>query len=728
MSFFRREAAGGTGLRAVVACFALLPLVGCLGRHAETSVRFGADQAPPYTIVGSDGNVSGLSVDIISEAARRRGIRAVWIPVRQGSVEQALQSKLVDAWGAFSRTPDREKHFHFTQPWIEATYSLLSRSDNNRHSGQSSVAVRNASAVSALAAHLFARQTQIPQPNNVAAVDAVCSQAADAAFIETRVLEAILLKRPRSCDGAALAVRFVAGAESPVSIASIPSAAAAVDAIRAEIPALAADGTLAAALDRWDGASAGQARFLLALREAQQKSRFYLLGFALVSIFGLLLLWQTWRARVAHAQARTAELAAAQSEKRFAAFMHNSPALAYVKDSDGRMLYVNAALEKIWNIQQHEWEGKNDAELWPAEVARQFRANDQEVLNTGRTLELIERVPAPAGEVREFLTVKFPFWNAPGQLMVGGMSIDVTASRRAEEALRLSEERYRSVVESASDIIYQTDSQGNFTFYNQAALTILGYRETDVLGTSYLTLIHPDQRAAAAAFYGRQFIRRKPETYYEFRCLTSSGKERWLGQTVRLLLSDGKPSGFQAIARDITERKLLEQKLEWQATHDALTGLPNRRDLMEQLERDVENARRPANFVVSMCDIDSFKRINDTYGHAAGDEVLQSFAARLRLGLRQSDMVSRIAGDEFCMILRDTTCERATAIIERLRGDVGTLTFEAGGVLYGVTASFGLAEWRKGLTAKDLLASADQALYWAKSSGKNCTAGSALPA
>src|SRR6185437_16684938 len=113
------------------------------------------------------------------------------IPVRQGSVEQALQSKLVDAWGAFSRTPDREKHFHFTQPWIEATYSLLSRSDNDRHSGQSSVAVRNASAVSALAAHLFARQTQIPQPNNVAAVDAVCSQAADAAFIETRVLEAI---------------------------------------------------------------------------------------------------------------------------------------------------------------------------------------------------------------------------------------------------------------------------------------------------------------------------------------------------------------------------------------------------------------------------------------------------------------------------------------------------------------------------------------------------------
>src|SRR6185437_7040221 len=133
--------------------------------------------------------------------------------------------------------------------------------------------------------------------------------------------------------------------------------------------------------------------------------------------------------------------------------------------------------------------------------------------------------------------------------------------------------------------------------------------------------------------------------------------------------------------------------------------------LMQELERDVENAeRRSTNFVVSMCDIDAFKRINDTYGHAAGDEVLQSFAARLRLGLRQSDTVSRIAGDEFCIILRDTTYEHATVIIERLRDDVRTLTFEAGDMLYGVTASFGVAEWRKGVTAKDFLAYADQAL------------------
>jgi diguanylate cyclase (GGDEF)-like protein/PAS domain S-box-containing protein len=522
-------------------------------------------------------------------------------------------------------------------------------------------------------------------------------------------------------------VRFVPGAESPVSIASVPSAAAAVDAIRAEIPGLAADGTFAAALDRWDGASAGQARFLLALREAQQKGRFYLLGFSLVSALGLLLLWQTWRARVAHAKARAAEFAAAQSEKRFAAFMRNSPALAYVKDSEGRMLYVNAALEKFWNVQQSDWEGKTDAELWPPEVARQLRANDQQVLNTGETLELIERAPARSGEIREFLSVKFPFSSAAGEWMVGGMSIDVTDSRRAEDALRLSEERYRSVVESAGDIIYQTDARGHFTFYNQAAVRLLAWRDTDLSGTLYLALIHPDQQAAARAFYGRQFVRRKPETYYEFRCLTSTGEERWLGQTVRLLLADGKASGFQAIARDITERKLLEQKLEWQATHDALTGLPNRRNVIEQLERDVEKAeRRPASLVVSMCDLDSFKRINDTYGHAAGDEVLQMFAARLRNGLRQSDTVSRIAGDEFCIILRDTSYEHAWACLERVREEVRTMTFEADEVLYGVTASFGLAAWRKGFTAKDLLAAADQALYRAKSSGKDCTAGSAV--
>ncbi|HWD99023.1 MAG TPA: diguanylate cyclase, partial [Bryobacteraceae bacterium] len=703
--------------------------VSCAQRRAGTTVRFGADNAPPYTTIGPGGEVTGLSVDIISEAARRRGITILWVPVRQGSVEEALQSKQVDAWSAFSRTPDREKRFHFTQPWIEATYCLLSRKDNNPSSPATRIAVKNASAVGGLAARLFARQPRIAEPNNIAAIDAVCRKDADAAFVETRVLDAILLNRPRGCDSMALAVHFVAGAESPVSIASLPSAAATVDAIRAEIPSLAADETFAAALDRWAGASAGQARSILALRHAQQKGRIYLFGLALLSALGLLLFWQTWRARAAHARARTAQIAAAQSEKRFAAFMHNSPALAYVKDSAGRLLYINAALQKVLNVKRSDWEGKTDAELWPPEFARQLRSNDLEVINTGRTLELIERAPSSSGEIREFLSVKFPFLSAAGESMVGGMSIDITASRRAEEALRLSEERYRSVVESASDIIYQTDSRGQFTFYNQAALKILGYSETEVVGKSYLTLIHPDQRPAAAAFYGRQFVRRKPETYFEFRCLTSAGEERWLGQTVRLLLAAGKPSGFQAIARDITERKLLERKLEWQATHDALTGLPNRRNLIEELEREVEKAeRRPARLVVSMCDIDCFKRINDTYGHAAGDEALQSFAARLRQGLRQSDTVGRIAGDEFCIILHDTSYEHACACIERVREEVRMLTFEAGEVLYGVTASFGLAAWRKGATAKDLLAAADRALYSAKSSGKNCIAGSALPA
>ena len=108
MSILRRGTVGRTMVGAAAACLTLLPYAGCDGRHAETIVRFGADHAPPYTTVGSDGHVAGLSVDIINEAARRRGITVVWVPIRQGSVESALQSKLVDAWGAFSRTPERE--------------------------------------------------------------------------------------------------------------------------------------------------------------------------------------------------------------------------------------------------------------------------------------------------------------------------------------------------------------------------------------------------------------------------------------------------------------------------------------------------------------------------------------------------------------------------------------------------------------------------------------------
>jgi len=124
-----------------------------------------------------------------------------------------------------------------------------------------------------------------------------------------------------------------------------------------------------------------------------------------------------------------------------------------------------------------------------------------------------------------------------------------------------AESNYRQLVEQARDIIYRTDAQGRFTFLNPTASRIMGYSEQEMLGRRFVEFIRPDARKAAERFYGRQFVRKTPSTYYEFPAVTKDGKEIWFGQNVQLLLEHGRPVGVHAMARDITERKRAEEAL-----------------------------------------------------------------------------------------------------------------------------------------------------------------------
>ena len=142
------------------------------------------------------------------------------------------------------------------------------------------------------------------------------------------------------------------------------------------------------------------------------------------------------------------------------------------------------------------------------------------------------------------------------------MNRDFLKRNAAEKRLAARDEQYRQVVEQAGDIIYRTDPEGRFTFCNQSALTMLHYQESEVIGRSYLKLIRQDKRREAERFYLRQFARKQKSTYYEFPLIDGHGRERWVGQNVQLILEGGKPVGFQAIARDITERKRAELELQ----------------------------------------------------------------------------------------------------------------------------------------------------------------------
>ena len=134
-------------------------------------------------------------------------------------------------------------------------------------------------------------------------------------------------------------------------------------------------------------------------------------------------------------------------------------------------------------------------------------------------------------------------------------------NKRVEEALRESEERYRTLVENASDIVFRLDDTGHITFVNPVALSIMGYEEKEIIGRHYPTFIRSDMQVDAMKFFGRQFVKRIPNTYSEYPVIVKDGREIWLGQNTQLICKDGKVVAFQAVARDITERKRAEEEL-----------------------------------------------------------------------------------------------------------------------------------------------------------------------
>jgi diguanylate cyclase (GGDEF)-like protein/PAS domain S-box-containing protein len=174
---------------------------------------------------------------------------------------------------------------------------------------------------------------------------------------------------------------------------------------------------------------------------------------------------------------------------------------------------------------------------------------------------------------------------------------------------------------------------------------------------------------------------------------------------------------------DITDRKRAEEILAHQAAYDALTGLVNRRYLLDRLESELAVAQRYERpLSLCLCDVDKFKKVNDTYGHASGDEILCAFGELLRDGSRRSDICGRLGGDEFCMLFPQTTAAEAHLCVERIRERLQVMAFGMKrGQPYAVTATFGIAQLRPGMTSAALLEAADKTLYLAKQRGRNCT-------
>ncbi len=301
---------------------------------------------------------------------------------------------------------------------------------------------------------------------------------------------------------------------------------------------------------------------------------------------------------------------------------------------------------------------------------------------------------------------------------------DITERKQAEAVLKDREATLRSITDAAQDAILMMDPQGRISFWNPAAEQIFGYSAGEALGQNLHDLLAP-------ARYHRNHHRAFPE-------FQRTGRGAALGKTLGLhaLRRDGVEIAVAVslsaihlegewhavgIVRDETERQAQERELRRLATTDPLTGLANRRHFLAQVERELERFQRYAEPVaLLMLDLDHFKQVNDRYGHAAGDTVLQHFAAVAQNALRKIDILGRLGGEEFAALLPDTRIEGARRLAERLRRTVADSPAVSPTGEVRFTVSVGLTLLAPGdRDAGAILTRADRALYRAKDRGRN---------
>jgi diguanylate cyclase (GGDEF)-like protein/PAS domain S-box-containing protein len=297
-----------------------------------------------------------------------------------------------------------------------------------------------------------------------------------------------------------------------------------------------------------------------------------------------------------------------------------------------------------------------------------------------------------------------------------------------QECSRLGVQRERShlkaVTETIIDGLYVTDEKGLITMVNPAACNILGYTPTEMIGREAHRLIHHHDASgeppAVPPFY-RKVLAGKIATSEE-NFWTAQGSILQVEVSSAPLQNEGGMIiGTVTAFRDITERKRQESELRRLATTDVLTGLANRRCVLDRLDQELARIQRFGKpMALLMADLDFFKRVNDTYGHAAGDEVLRQFAELARLTLRKIDLIGRFGGEEFIILLPGTDGEGARSYAERLRQKVAAKGFitEAGEV--ELTISIGATLVNGGdRDCDEVISRADRALYFAKQNGRN---------
>jgi diguanylate cyclase (GGDEF)-like protein/PAS domain S-box-containing protein len=386
----------------------------------------------------------------------------------------------------------------------------------------------------------------------------------------------------------------------------------------------------------------------------------------------------------------------------FRALIERCPMVTYACDADNRITYISPQIEVWTGVPARSW--TDDATFWHT----MLHPDDRERVVTADfgegTLDIEYRMKGRDGAWIWVWEVEV---KVPGQTGSQGICLDITPLREAREELEAAQARLTAVVNAAPLALFATDPEGTITLSEGKALEALGLKPGQMVGMNILDAYadHPDiVQAIRRAMAGESF-----ETHRRFgdRMYDTT----WHGN------DDGSIIG---IAIDVTARHESEERLAHLAYHDPLTGLPNRSTVEEQLDRELARAAREGSTVATLyIDLDHFKLVNDSLGHAAGDQVLVQVAERLRAITRGGDLLARLSGDEFMVVCPALEAAGAEVVAAKLLTALDA-PFVLDGAEFRLGASIGVALGpADGACAQDLLKHADTAMYQAKRAGRD---------
>lgn len=303
-------------------------------------------------------------------------------------------------------------------------------------------------------------------------------------------------------------------------------------------------------------------------------------------------------------------------------------------------------------------------------------------------------------------------------LMAGAAWMVLRLTRRR---IHDSESLFRMAFHKAGVGMARIDARGRFIDVNQTLCDMLGRHRDELPGMSLADVLHPDERNTAATFGMLEEKDRQGEPA-ERRFLRRDGGVFWGRYTATLIHPSGKgPPSVFVLIEDVSETRRLVDEITYQASHDALTGLINRREIERLLGHLLEDAKRTgARHALCFLDLDRFKLINDTCGHVAGDHLLRQLAELLAGCLRKTDVLGRLGGDEFAILLENTALSNAQRVAEKVREVLTRFSFEWEGHRFEVTGSIGVIEITSASAdIEQVLRAVDEACYDAKKKGRN---------